>query len=54
MSSEKSNIIAFKKAQQPKNPKKIQNKEEDIYDSIFTRELHQQLLEKARKEHDCN
>lgn len=54
MSSRESNIITFKKTQQPKNPKETQNKEDDIYDSIFTPELHKKLLEKARKENACD
>jgi len=54
MKSEESNIIAFKKPQHPKNLKETQNKEEDIYDSIFTPEFHKQLLEKARKENACD
>ncbi|NNH77863.1 hypothetical protein HLH17_09360 [Acinetobacter sp. ANC 5380] len=54
MGSEESNIIAFKKQEQSKKRKETQSKETDIYDSIFTPELHKQLLEKARKENACD
>lgn len=51
MQKNESNIIRFQK--KPKNIAKNQReeKEKSIYDSLFTRELHKELLAQARKDH---
>lgn len=53
MTVNETNIIEFKKP--TKEPQRDQGKQvKTIYDSVFTPELHQQLLKEARKENGSN
>lgn len=52
MQKSESNIIKFKKSIKDVHENQREEKEKGIYDSLFTPELHKELLEQARKDHE--
>lgn len=51
MQKNESNVIKFHKPNKNVNKNQREEKEKCVYDSLFTPELHKELLAQARKDH---